>query len=167
MENIIPRLWVGDDHDYEKVKDKPDWSVLRCAKEGPGGHRETLGYETQGAPKGPSYLSVDQLNRRALNFIDPHDPHFIPVEMVKQGLDYIDARLAAGDKVLIACNKGHSRGPTTAMLYLRSIGELAGNFHHSERVFKTLYPQYDPGIGMRTFASSHWSEFDQYLRKAS
>lgn len=167
MEKIIDRLYVGDDTDYLKVRDRPGYSVLRCCKEGPGGHRETLGYKAQGAPKGQNYLSVDALRRRALNFIDPHDPNFIPKEMIERGLEFIDKRLAAGDNVLVACNAGHSRGPTTAMLFLRSVGELAGNFIQSERIMRTLYSEYDPGIGMRSFARSHWDTFENYLRKGT
>lgn len=166
MENIIPRLYVGNDSDYLHIKDRPDWSALRCCKEGPGGHRDTLGYTTQAAPKGASYLSVTKGAHRALNFIDPHDPNFIPLAMVEQGLEFIDKRLAAGDKVLVACNAGHSRGPSTAMLYLRSIGELAGNFIQSEKIFRTLYSNYEPNVGMRQFARSNWDHFENHLRKA-
>jgi hypothetical protein len=85
--------------------------------------------------------------------------------MIVKGLEFIDKRLAAGDNVLVACNAGHSRGPTTAMLYLRAIGELTGNFHQSERLFRTLYHKYSPGIGTRTFASNNWDYFKDYLRK--
>jgi hypothetical protein len=165
MEKIIDNLYVGDDADYERMKDKAGWSFLRCCKEGPGGHRATVGYMTQGAPKGPSYLSATTGHRTALNFIDANDPHFVPLEMVSKGLEFTDRRLAAGDKVLVACNAGYSRGPITALLYLRSIGELTGNFVASERVFRTLYPKYDPGIGVRQFARTHWDTFEKSLRK--
>lgn len=167
MENIIKNLYVGDDNDYLKIKDKPEWKALRCCKYGPGGHQETLGYRTLGAPKGKNYLSVDQHNRRALNFIDPHDPNLIPIDMIVKGLEFIDKSLAAGDKILVACNAGHSRGPTTALLYLRSIDELTGNFVRSENVFRTLYPKYDPGEGARTFAKANWNYFENYLRKGN
>lgn len=165
MENIYPHLFVGSDEDYLKIKDREGWSFLRCCKEGPGGHRDTLDYKTLAAPKGPTYLSVDQRNRRALNFIDPSDPNFIPMEMVRKGLDFIDKRLAAGDNVLVACNTGHSRGPTMGLLYLRAIGDLTGNFHHSESFYRKLYTKYDPGIGMRQFASQHWLDFKDSLKK--
>lgn len=167
MEEIINNLWVGDDNDYLKVKDKKDFSILRCCKYGPGGHQETLGYKTLAAPPGANYLSVDQRNRRALNFIDPSDSNFIPVKMVEKGLDFVDKRLAAGDKVLIACNAGHSRGPTTGLLYLRAIGDLTGNFHSSESFYRKLYRKYDPGLGCRTFAQSNWDYFKNYLRKGN
>ncbi len=164
MERLIGNLFVGSDEDYDKVKENKQWSVLRTCKEGTGGHRDTLGYTTQSAPKGKNYLFADGITHRALNFIDPRDPNFIPIEMIKKGLEFIDKRLEAGDKVLIACNKGESRGPTTAMLYLRAIGELPGNFHHSENIFRTLYPAYNPGIGMRTFASQQWSSLKDSIR---
>lgn len=165
MENVLGHLYVGNDTDYERVSGKQGWSILRCCKEGPGGHRNTLGYTTKAAPQGKNYLYSEKGNHRALNFIDPHDPNFVPMEMIEKGLEYIDERLNAGDKVLVACNAGHSRGPTTAMLYLRSVGELPGNFASSERVFSTLYPNYDPGIGIRQFARTHWEYFNNSLRK--
>ena len=101
----------------------------------------------------------------ALNYIDANDSHLIPLAMVETGLRYIDKQLKEGYKTLVACNSGHSRGPTTAMLYLRAIGDLTGNFHSSENKFRALYDKYDPGIGTRTFVQSHWSFFDHYLRK--
>ncbi len=165
MQKIIDKLWVGNDQDYLKVKDRPDWVVLRCCKEGPGGHRDTLHYTGQAAPKGKDYLHVDKDNRRALNFIDPHDPHFIPVDMVTKGIEFIDNNLSEGKNVLVACNAGHSRGPTTAMVFLRSIGELTGGFHSSENIFRTLCDAYEPGIGVRAFNQNHWSHFDRLLRK--
>lgn len=167
MESVYPHLFVGDDNDYEKIKDKNKWSTLRCCKYGTGGHQQTLGYDTLGAPKGTNYLSVDALRRRALNFIDVSDPNFIPIPMIEKGLEFINTRLASGDNVLVACNAGHSRGPTTALLYLRSIGDLTGNFHSSERKFRALYNKYDPGIGCRTFAHNNWDFFSNLLRKGT
>jgi hypothetical protein len=164
MENVLGNLWVGGDADYEKIKERPGWSCLRCAKFGPGGHKETLGYTSNAAPKGPDYLAVKKGDRMALNFIDASDPNFIPLKMIETGLEYIDQRMSAGDKVLVACNAGHSRGPTTATLYLRAIGELPSNFISSERVFRTLYHKYDPGIGVRQFAKTHWGTFDDFLK---
>lgn len=164
MEQVIDGLYVGGDSDYERLKDKDGWSFLRCAKFGPGGHRETVGYEGNAAPKGKEYLTARKGNRMALNFIDANDPNFIPREMVEKGIRYVEERLQAGDKVLVACNRGQSRGPTAAMLFLRSIGELPGNFHRGERVFHTLYRNYDPGDGVRTFARQSWSTFDSILK---
>lgn len=159
MEQVYDKLYVGGDTDYDKLKDVKGWSWLRCCKYGLGGHQQTLGYHSMGAPKGPDYLAVRRGNLMALNFIDAHDPNLIPKAMIDKGLAFIGERLAAGDKVLVACNAGHSRGPTTAMLYLRSIGELPYHFITSENIYRTLYKNYDPGIGVRQFARTHWSVY--------
>jgi hypothetical protein len=164
MTDILPNLYVGSDKDYEKIGDRTDFRTCRCCKYGPGGHQQSLGYKTLGAPKGPDYLSVVKKNRIALNFIDVADPHLIPVEMVMTGLKYINSQLRSGHKVLIACNAGHSRGPTTGLLYLRATGELPGNFVHSERIYRTLYPEYSPGIGARQFAKQNWDTFKDALK---
>ena len=164
MQAVINNLYVGGDTDYSKLSARSGWSYLRCCKEGLDGHRSTLGYATQGAPKGPQYLATSDPKRpdfMALNFIDPDDPNFIPKEMVLKGIGFIERRLEAGDKVLVACNQGHSRGPSTVLLYLRHVGELTGNFIQSERIFRTLCPGFEPGVGMRAFTRSHWNDFEK------
>lgn len=163
MEQVYPHLYVGDDHNYLTLKGKDGWSFVRCCKDGPGGHRDLLGYETHAAPKGNDYLFTTKGNTLALNFIDPHDPHYIQPEMVRKGLAFIAERLQDGGKVLVACNQGHSRGPILALLYLRGIGELPHNFITAERVFRTLYPAYEPGLGTRQFARTHWGAFEDSL----
>ena len=161
MEEIYNNVWVGDDTDYEKIKDKKDWKSVRMCKFGPGGHKETLGYETMGAPKGKNYLSVEAPNRIAINIIDMDDPNFIPWECITTALDYAKKQLDKGFKILIACNAGHSRGPTTGLCFLRAIGDMPHNFATSERIYRTLYKKYDPGMGMRQVARSHWSDLDR------
>jgi hypothetical protein len=156
MEEVLDRLWVGGDKDYERVDGRQGWSWLRCCKEGQGGHRWILGYNTLGAPKDKHYLWVRKGNLMALNLLDLDDPNFMSREMIDKGLDFIDERMKAGDKVLVACNAGHSRGPTTAMMYLRRIGELPDSFIQSEKIYRTLYRHYYPGQGMRQFARMNW-----------
>ena len=164
MEKILDGLWVGGDTDYNKIKNRPDFYALRCCKDGPGCHKETLDYHTRGAPKGPEYYAALGDRRMALNWIEIDDPAFIHEAMLKKGLRYVDEQLRAGRKVLIACNAGHSRGPTTAMLYLRSIGELPYNFVQSERIFRGLYRNYDPDMEERIWAKAHWGVFNCFLR---
>jgi hypothetical protein len=169
MEEIIPRLWVGGDRDYEELvdKDKRGWSYLRCCKEGPGGHRQSCGYTGLGAPKDRNYLVKRKgENLMALNLIDADDPNFISPQMIRAGLDFIVERLAAGDKVLVACNHGHSRGPSVALMYLRSIGEMPHAFALSERIYHTIYPHYEPRAGIRQFARSHWSKLNDIERES-
>jgi hypothetical protein len=158
MEQIYDNVWVGDDTDYEKIESNKDWRSVRMCKYGPGGHQQTLGYSSLAAPKGKNYLSVEAGNRIAINIIDMQDPNFIPFECIKLGLDYAKKQLEDGKKVLFACNSGHSRGPSTGLAFLRSIGDMPHNFHKSETIYRTLYRKYDPGMGMRQQLRSHWAE---------
>lgn len=158
MEEVLDHLWVGGDRDYEKLKDREGWSFLRTCKEGPGGHRFILGYNTLGAPKDKNYLSVRKGNTLALNLLDLDDPNFISTEMINKGLDFIGERLKAGDKVLVACNQGHSRGPSLAFMYLRRIGDLPDVFRQGFKNFKMLYPKYEPGQAILQYIRSHYSE---------
>lgn len=152
MEEVLPRLYVGGDQDFLRLARREGFSFLRCCKYGPGGHQQTLGYHTLAAPKGPNYLWVKRGNLMALNLIDLDDPTYISEEMINTGLKFIADRMTVGDRVLVACNRGHSRGPTTALMYMASIGELPLQWHGAFKIFKTLYPKYDPAQGIEQFA---------------
>lgn len=159
------RIFVGDDLDYEKIKDKPNWKSCRMCKYGAGGHQQTLGYTTLGAPKGKHYLSIEKGDHMAINIIDMDDPNMIPWKCITDALTYVKKQMDEGYHVLIACNSGHSRGPTTGLMFLRAIGELPYHFVKAEQVYRALYPKYDPGMGMRQTARSRWSELDNMENK--
>jgi Dual specificity phosphatase, catalytic domain len=152
-----PVLFVGSDDDDPEAQ-KKGYYILSACKDGPYGHRAALKYTTLGAPKGPTYYSAKSGKRMVLNLIDHESADFIPEEAVFPGLRFINDALKAGHKVLVHCNHGHSRSATIAMMFLCSIGELSDNFRTSEKVFKSLYPPYDPTEGMQTFARRHWRQ---------
>jgi predicted protein tyrosine phosphatase len=156
MLDIYPRLWIGDDQDYLKMKDKEGWAFVRAAKYGPGGHQQMLGYTSRGAPKGPNYYAVWQGNHLALNLIDSDDPAFFHEEAINPALEFIDKYLKAGYNVLVSCNRGHSRSPSIVFLYLGMIHDLPSDFNEAFRVFKILYPKYDPGQGIKFYIKHHY-----------
>jgi hypothetical protein len=151
MNQVYRDIYVGDDEDFEKVKGKEDWSIVRACKEGPGGHREAIGYHTQGAPKGPDYLFVKKKNLLSLNLIDVDNPDFIPDELIEEALKFIKDERAKDRKVLIACNAGVSRSPSIALLYLYVEGKLPRPYPQAVRMFRKLYPKYDPSAGIHIF----------------
>ncbi len=162
MYEVHTRLFIGNDEDYDKVADKAGWSFLRPVKYGSGGHQDILKYKTMGAPDGPNkYIAEKGKNHLALNILDLDDPHFMPWDETLKAFDFVKKRLEAGDKVLIACNQGHSRGPTLALMFLRSIGDMPYHFVKAEHILKTLDPDYSPGQGMRQFARTHWTDLDR------
>ena len=152
-----PVLFVGDDADDEEAQ-KKGYAILSACKDGPYGHRAALGYKERGAPKGENYYHATRGKRMVLNLLDVDNPDFIPEQVIFPALNWINKHLKAGDKVLVHCNAGRSRGPTIGMLFLRTIGELPASFRTSEKVFRALYPDYAPGIGMRTFSRTHWQQ---------
>jgi len=118
ISQVYKDIFVGDDAGFEKVRGDNDWAIVRACKEGSGGHRDTLGYKTQGAPKNSQYLSVKKNNVLALNLIDADNPDYIPDDLIEEALKFIKDELAKDKKILIACNGGISRSPSIALLYL-------------------------------------------------
>lgn len=153
---VYPRLWVGGDEEYEKVKDREGWAFVRAAKYGPGGHQQTLNYHTLAAPEGKNKYTVRRGNLLALNLLDLDDPNFIPDSLVESALSFIGEKLGEGKKVLVSCNHGHSRGPSIALLYLRSIGEMPYSFVWAEKIYRVLYQAYEPSQGIRQYLRMRW-----------
>jgi hypothetical protein len=163
---VIDRVYCGGNAEYDRVKNNPGWSWLRCCKDGGSGcHREVLGYHTLAAPKGPNYLWVRRGNLMALNMLDVDESDIGPPDaMIDKGLAFANERYRAGDKILFACNEGHTRGPSMCMAFLRTIGELPQNHKQAEHVFKTLYPKYDPGQTVRLAIRKRWDDLkDKYV----
>jgi hypothetical protein len=159
MVEVHDNIFVGSDLDFTKIAHRDGWSCLRCCKFGQSGHKELLGYSTQAAPEGPNKFVVVRGDRlMALNLLDLDDPNYVNKDMIKIGLAFIKYRLEQGDKVLVACNKGHSRGPSVALMFLRSIGDMPRGFIQAEKVFRTLYPEYSPKSGIRQFSRDVWDE---------
>ena len=159
MEQVYKNLYVGGDIDYDRLKSRSDFWFVRCCKEGPGGHRDTLGYHTLGAPKDKNYYYVLRGKKLALNLLDLDDPNHVPDIAIDEALRFINKQLNSGHKVLVACNQGKSRGPTVAMLYLRSINDLPESYSQGYKIFSTIYDKYDPGKGMLGYAKLKYNNF--------
>jgi hypothetical protein len=163
LDEIIPRLWVGDEEAVPEAE-RRGYSILAACKDGSTDcHRAVLGYTTLGAPKDANYYFYrSDLKHMALNLIDTDDPDMIPDEVVNAGLSFIKERYDAGDKVLSHCIAGHSRGPTMMLMFLRTIGEMGHSFLGSEHKFRALYNDYDPNKGMRAYARERWARLPKF-----
>ena len=148
---------MGGDKDVPEAKDV---GMHGCGAEKTAltGHRDLLGYTTRAAPKGQNYLFVRKGDHAAMNLIDTDDPELFPKKCFSEGIRFTQEMWSEGKKILVHCNAGHSRGPTMAMLFLRSIGELPQPFNRAEKIFHTLYPPYDPGHGMEFWARKLWDK---------
>lgn len=163
MEKIIDRIYVGSDDDVAKAKER-DYTRLACCKDGPDGHRAMLGYTSLGAPKDDDYLFASRKHWGAMNCIDHEDVDFIPTEMIFKALKWVKKEYDSGRTILFHCNHGHSRGPTTALMFLRAIGEMPSGFNSSVKIYRKLYPTYDPQIGMWRKARMLWGELQTLFK---
>lgn len=161
---IIPRLFTGDEEGVP-IAEKRDYSILAACKDGsPDCHRAVLGYTTLGAPKDQNYYYYRSGKKHmALNLIDVDDPDLIPDEPIDAGLRFIKERYDAGDNVFVHCIAGHTRGPTMMLMFLRAIREMPSGFLASEKKFRALYPEYDPGKGMRARARERWQSLPEFF----
>ncbi len=162
MKQIFKNLYCGNDQDYLnfiKVHipginiDQPTngWSVLHACKE--SYHRSFVGYTGRGCPKdSPEYLWAERGNRLALNIVDAPKPEFFDKGMIDKALNFIEQRLSEGLKVLVHCNQGESRSPSICLHYLIKHGIIKGEtFEDCEAEFMKVYPEYNPGAGIRSF----------------
>lgn len=164
MIEVSPRLYVGNQIDYEKrVKGKIGWSVVHCAKE--PYHRQALGYKGSGCDRNdPEYLFAYRdmdghkgNDRLCLNMVDAPKPEFFRDAMIDAALDFIERRMFHGN-VLVHCNQGGSRGPSVALLYLHERDDAWKGipFDEAESSFLDLYPSYQPGAGIREYLRQRW-----------
>ncbi|MGD9937531.1 MAG: phosphatase [Methanoregulaceae archaeon] len=160
MIEIHPNLFIGDENDYEcRVRCESGWHIVHACKD--PNHRQALGYRTRAAPKDhPEYLIARRDGRLILNLIDPPNPAFVPKEIIDAALDFIHSNI--GDtRVLVHCNQGESRSPAIGMLYLATHTRKLPfkDFFEAEAAYRTIYPAYNPGPGIRGFLINHWAEY--------
>ena len=164
MEQIIRGLYLGSDKDVPTAKYRGYARLCMC-KDGDDGHRAMLGYTTLGAPEGPEYLEARKGDVMAVNILDLDDPTMIPDETIDLGMRFIKEMQDKRRILLVHCNAGHSRSATTVFMYLRATGEMPDSFITAERKFRTLYPEYEPGIGMRAHARERWRVLPNFFKE--
>lgn len=120
-------------------------------------HRAGVCYTTRSLDKNhPHYLSLEQGRHLYLNMIDPPQPLF-QAESFTRFFDFVD-RYIQTRPVLIHCNKGESRAPSLALLYMAKRGFLPGeNYAAARAAFDARFP-YKPGQGISTFLTNRWND---------
>jgi hypothetical protein len=168
IREVFPNLYCGDINAYPPASSPlmPEWAVVHACKDPM--HRSMVGYTGRGCPKeSPEYLWAERGNRLALNIVDAPKPEFFDKVMIDKALDFIDEKLKAGMKVLVHCNQGESRSPSIALLYvlsrgIKSTGEYlrdGDTLEDCEAEFMKVYPEYNPGAGIRGFMKEHWQSY--------
>jgi len=160
MKEIITNLYVGNQEDFETGIFIPsEWSHLLAAKE--PWHRSALSYTTRAAAKDdPEYLMAKRDNKLILNLVDAPKSIFFSKDLIDEGIKFIEEELGKGKKVSIHCNMAESRSPSIALLYLVKNGLIKGDtLEDAEAEFLKLYPEYNPGTGIRGFVKENWDYY--------
>jgi hypothetical protein len=159
-EEVKRKLFVGSQKDYEESYFVPEqWGIVLAAKE--PWHRQAIGYTGRACDKTHSeYLMARRDNKLILNLVDAPKAEFFDKRIIDAALDFIYEQLNIAKNVLIVCNQGESRSPSIALLYLIKHGIIKGDtLEDCEAEFMKVYPEYNPGAGIRGFVKEHWREY--------
>lgn len=148
MREVYKGLWIGDDSDVEKAREK-NYSIVHACKNGPHSHRSLLDYSSQSAPHNSEYLTAKRNKELYLNMVDADSDKFIPTEMVDDAIKFIREHLEKSEHVLIHCNRGESRSAGLGLLVMYELGKLPKS--RAIGTFKKLYPKYQPSDGLKSF----------------
>lgn len=155
MIEVYPNLYMGTESDCF-FDNRDDWAVVHACKF--PCHQKAVGYSGNLSRKHPNYLFLKRGTHLLLNMIDPNTPLFKP-PLFDSALSFMD-RYFLTHKVLIHCNKGNSRAPSLALLYLSKCIQVINSesYATAAKDFRTKFPGYQPGRGIQTYLIKHWTE---------
>lgn len=159
MQNIPnTNLYIGSRFDLN-LTNEIDWAYAHVTKKS---HQERLEYFKALPQTHPNYIFFEDSNHLYVNWVDTPQARFYDFP-VGQGvfnfikvLDFIDKWIKER-KVLVHCDLGESRSPTTGLVYLAKRAGILPNtsYEDAKKEFIKMYPNYNPsGIGQ--FVSDNW-----------
>jgi len=152
---VHDRLFIGNDSDCFTHKD--GWVTVHACKS--PCHQYAVRYKGNLPRDHPNYLIKEDCENLFLNIIDPPQPLFM-MPLFTVSLEFIDRNWASGKNILIHCNKGESRSPSIALLFLaKKLGVINSVSYDSAKTdFIKIYPTYNPGSGIKIYLTKHWME---------
>jgi len=160
MMEVDNNLFVSNERScfYEN---KADWVVVHACKH--PCHLIGVGYKGNLSSNHPNYLKLEKDNHLFLNMVDMNRPlsHEFTEPMVVVALNFIERNIQS-KKVLIHCNRGESRSPALALLFLAKRKSILNNDSYSKakEEFIKLYPNYNPGRGVEIYLNQYWNELE-------
>lgn len=169
MKQVSTNLYVGTVEDFQEILDNSlsdaHWSILGACKDPL--HRKyaklqgaaCAGYSGRAMPKDePEYLFAKRNHALYCNLIDANDMKYIPDAIIEECLEFISKELAQDRKVLIVCNKGESRSPSIALMYMIEIGEFddCKDWDMVLEWFREVYPAYNPKKGFYDYVKQFY-----------
>jgi hypothetical protein len=154
MIEVHDGLYVGGDSDC--VHGGSGLSVVHACKD--PCHRIACGDYKGSLPRSnEDYLWKEIGMDLYLNIIDPPVPLFM-METFDVFLRFAGKFFIPGiNDLLIHCNRGLSRAPSLAMLFMsKGLGVLPDNWPGALSGFMKIYPSYCPGLGITEWLRCNW-----------
>ncbi len=156
---IIGDLWIGSEADYDQWREQPDRSYVLAARD--PWHRAMLGYTGRSAPiDSPDYLYVEREHLLVLNLVDADSITYIDERVIEKAMAFMSAEFGQFRQLACFCNKGESRSPTIALLWLHRTGWFADGESYDDAarwLNARMSGTYKPNGGMKAFAVEHWT----------
>lgn len=158
MEEVSDSLFVGDENDCHHGS---EIAVVHACKH--PCHQNAVGYSGSLPQSHPEYLVSSREPDLYLNIVDMDRKlsHEYTEPIVSATLDFIEEKIESND-VLVHCNKGRSRSPALAMLFLgKRTDEFSdSSYRDAKHAFKDIYPRYQPGRGVEAYLRDYWDELE-------
>jgi predicted protein tyrosine phosphatase len=156
MYEVHQNLFVGDDTSCQRGSS--DLAVVHACKH--PCHVRAVGYTGSLPSNHPNYLVLKDDFNLYLNMIDPDKPLFMP-PLFTEFLDFSKNHWQEGRPILVHCNRGESRSPTLAMMFMAKELDIITNNSYQEaaKEFQNIYPSYNPGLGIQTYLRKNWQNF--------
>lgn len=153
--HVTENLWFDDISGCPDLSgNKDEIAVVHACKE--PCHRRAVGYQIRSlASQHPHYLCFEKPHHLYLNMIDPPAPLF-KAESFAAFFRFVDREITQRP-VLIHCNKGESRAPSLALLYMaKRLGLLPDtDYTAAAAAFSARFP-YKPGKGIAAYLDKNW-----------
>jgi hypothetical protein len=155
---IYEKLFVGDNSDcfYEE---KPGWVIIHACKH--PCHQKAMGYRGNLKKTHPNYLIFQRKSHLFLNMVDMNRTlsHVFTEPIISKTLAFIENNIM-DNNVLIHCNRGYSRSPALALLFLAKKKNVLSNasYEKAKSEFIDIFSEYIPGRGIDSYLNLYWNE---------
>ncbi len=152
-------MFVGGERDCIETKGSEKWAVVHACKH--PCHQNAVGYSGSLPQSHLNYLTYRENRDLYLNMVDMDrkQDHEYMKPVVSSALDFVENYIGS-NKVLIHCNKGESRSPALAMLYLakRENAIEKDTYSEAKQDFQELYPRFNPSLGIDLYLQDYWQQ---------
>lgn len=155
---VAENLYVGNTIGLA-FTNKKEWAIIHSCQ---SYHYSIFNWNLYNRPKkeDPNYLVYEYNNELSLNWVDgdAHLYEWYGYSGFSNILNFIDKHIK-NRKVFIHCDKGESRSPTIALLYMAKRMAMISNNSYLEAYtdFLKLYHLYRPG-GIAKYVENNWDK---------